>query len=106
MQPTLPIGKLLDEINAAAKTGPQERLSGVLQCMADVTALLQACQHKVSPCSLQICTVPSQCKDTPSEDNLDVRSKKSGTDHCMLTAVVLLSKDNSMYGQLCWEQMQ
>ena len=41
-------------------------------------------------------TVISWCKDTLHKDNLDVRAKELGTSHCILTAMVLLSKDNMM----------
>ena len=39
--------------------------------------------------------------DTPAEDtlhnnNLDVRKRKSGTKHCIFTAMLFLSKDVSM----------
>ena len=41
-------------------------------------------------------TVPSQYKDTLFQANLDVRTKHLGENYCILTAIVLLSKDNLM----------
>ena len=41
-------------------------------------------------------TVNSLCKDTRCKDNLDVRTTPLVTNHCILAAVVPLSKDNSM----------
>ena len=38
----------------------------------------------------------SRCRDTLYKDNFAVRTKKLRTSHCVLTAMVLLSKDNSM----------
>ena len=46
-----------------------------------------------SPCiALLSSTIVSQYKDTPYKGILAVRRTKSGTNHCILTAMVLLSK--------------
>ena len=49
---------------------------------------------------MQQCTVNSLCKDTPYKDNLDVRTMPLVNNHCILTAVVPLSQDRSMYGRI------
>ena len=41
-------------------------------------------------------TVNSLCKDGSCKDNLDVRTMSLVTNHCILTAVVPLSKNNLM----------
>ena len=41
-------------------------------------------------------TVHSLCKDTRCKDNLNVRTAPLVTNQCILTAMVPLSKDNSM----------
>ena len=47
-------------------------------------------------------TVHSRCKDTRCKDNLDVRTAPLVTSHCILTAVVPLSKEDSMKRQIFW----
>ena len=43
-------------------------------------------------------TALSLYKHTGYKDILNVRTMQLGTKHCILTTVVLLSKDNLMYG--------
>ena len=52
----------------------------------------------------QMSTVILQCKDPLCEDYLDVRIEKLGTNNCILTAMILLSKDNLMQGQFVWNK--
>ena len=44
-------------------------------------------------------TVNSPCKDTQCKDKLDVRTVPLVTNHCILTAVVLLNKDKFLGNQ-------
>ena len=48
-------------------------------------------------CSALSSTVNSCCKDTRCKDNLDVRTTPLVTNHCVLTAVIPLSKGHSMF---------
>ena len=59
-----------------------------------------------SGCESLAHAVTAQYKDAPYKDNIVVRTKRLGTNHCTWTATVPLSKDNLMYGQFAWEQMQ
>ena len=57
--------------------------------------------HCIAVISLHYCvvrcsTVNSLCKDTRCKDNLNVRTTPLITNHCILTAVAPLSKDNLM----------
>ena len=47
-------------------------------------------------------TVTSPCKDTQRKANLDVRATPLVINRCILTAVVPLSKDNLIQGQISW----
>ena len=63
----------------------------------DLYADVGACMKQCPSCQVQKTkTVNSLCKDTQRKDNLDVRTTPSVTNHCILTAVVPLSKDNLM----------
>ena len=46
-------------------------------------------------------TVKSHCKDAQCQDNLKLRTTPLVSNHCILTAVVLLSEENSMQGHIC-----
>ena len=45
-------------------------------------------------------TVVYACTDTLCHDILVVRTTKLGSTDCLLTAILLLSADNGLYGQL------
>lgn len=50
----------------------------------------------------EACTATSLCEGTGYLCNLVVRTLQLGINHCIPSAVVLLSKDNLMQGQLSW----
>ena len=58
-----------------------------------VLALLK---HKPSNKVILAGTESSQYKDTLHKDNLNMRTKKLGTSHCILTAIGYLGTDNSI----------
>ena len=61
-----------------------------MQHDAELPALLE--RHKD--------TVTSLWKDTQCRDVLDIRTMQLGTNHCIVTAVVPPSKENTMSGQV------
>ena len=65
----------------------------LLSCPCDTETSLGGENEKSQKADVNA-TVKSLCKDTHYKDRLNVRTAPLVTNHCILTAVVPLSKDN------------
>ena len=73
---------------------------------AQLRALREAGEVTAVLSVLCLVKLTSLCKDTRCKCVLNVRTAQSVANHCILTSVTPLSKDNAISGQRSWEPKQ